>query len=60
MCAAHDACENFQRLSPEIEDITVWLMPFWELTSTYMAPFAEGDFHAGKYETSLMLHYKPN
>ncbi len=57
--AARDSAENFQRLSPDMGDITVSLVPFWELSPTYMQCFTEGDFHAGKYETSLMLYWKP-
>jgi len=58
MKAAYDALENFQRLSPEIEDITLSLIPFWEFSPTFMQALPEGDFHAGKYETSLMLYWK--
>ena len=57
--AAYDALENFLRLSPDMGDITVSLTPFWEFSPTYMKSMEEGDFHAGKYETSLMLYWKP-
>lgn len=57
--AAYDAAENFQRLDPHLQGITIAFVPFWELSPTFMKCFDEGDFHAGKYETSLMLHLKP-
>ncbi|MHB1190654.1 MAG: creatininase family protein [Armatimonadota bacterium] len=57
--AAHDAAENFQRLHPPLSGITVSVVPFWELSPTYMESFQEKDFHAGKYETSMMLYWKP-
>ena len=57
--AARDAAEQFQRLRPEMEGVTVFLVPFWELSPTYLESFAKKDFHAGYYETSLMLYWKP-
>lgn len=57
--AANDAAENYQRLNPQLEGITVSVIPFWELSPTYMESFPEKDFHAGKYETSMMLYWKP-
>lgn len=57
--AALDAAENFQRLSPDMEGITVSVVPFWELSPTYMESFGNRDYHAGLYETSMMLYWKP-
>lgn len=57
--AANDAAENYQRMHPQLEGISVSVVPFWELSPTYMESFAEADFHAGKYETSMMLYWKP-
>ncbi len=57
--AAFDAAENFQRLRPELEGVTVSVAPFWEMSPTFMKGFAEKDFHAARYETSLMLYWKP-
>jgi creatinine amidohydrolase len=57
--AAKDAAAIFQRLSPEIQGISVSIIGFWELSPTYMKAFDEHDYHAAKYETSLMLHWKP-
>ena len=59
MKAAYDAAENFQRLRPKLEGVTVSVVPFWEMSPTYMTSFAEKDFHAGKFETSFMLYWKP-
>lgn len=57
--ATIDAAENFQRLDPTMEGNTVSVIYFGELSPKYMKCFTEGDFHAGKYETSLMMHWKP-
>lgn len=57
--AAKDSALVFQRLSPEVTGITISVMGFWELSDTYMNAFAERDYHAAKYETSLMLYWKP-
>jgi creatinine amidohydrolase len=57
--AAYDAAENFQRLRPDLAGTTISVVPFWEVSPTFMKGFAEKDFHAAKYETSLMLYWKP-
>ena len=57
--AVKDAAMNFQRLQPDLEGICVLVVPFWELSPAYMKSFDEGDYHAGKYETSMMLYWKP-
>ena len=57
--AAQDAVEYFQRLRPAMEGVTVCLVPFWELSQSFMEAFAKGDYHAGLSETSLMLYWKP-
>ena len=57
--ASEDAAIMFQRLSPELEGVTVAVVPFWQLSATYGGAFEEGDFHSGRYETSLMLYWKP-
>lgn len=57
--AAYDAAENFQRLRPKLTGISISVVPFWEVSPTFMKGFAEKDFHAAKYETSLMLYWKP-
>ena len=57
--AANEAAENFQRLHPQLEGITVSVVPSWELSPTMMRAFGEGDYHAALIETSLMLHWHP-
>jgi len=57
--AARDAAEQFQRLRPEMAGVNVCLVPFWELSPTYMESIANKDYHAGLYETSMMLYWKP-
>ncbi len=57
--ATHDAAEMFQRLSPDLSGISVSVVPFWELSPTYMRSMDEGDFHAARYETSMMLYWHP-
>lgn len=57
--AARDAAEQFQRLRPEMTGVNVCLVPFWEMSPTYMESIANKDYHAGLYETSLMLYWKP-
>ena len=57
--SAKSAALDFQRLNPDHEDIAISVVPFWELSPTYMQSFDEGDFHAAKYETSMMMYWKP-
>jgi creatinine amidohydrolase len=57
--ACYDAVDMYQRLNTGLEDITLSIVPFWKLSPTYMKSFDEGDFHAGRYETSMMLYWKP-
>jgi len=58
--AVKDAAMNFQRLNASLEGVCILVTPFWELSPAYMKSFAEGDYHAGKYETSMMLHWRPD
>ena len=57
--AVKDAALTFQRLQPTLEGVCISVVPFWELSPAYMKSFDEGDYHAGKYETSMMLYWKP-
>ena len=43
--AAREAAENFQRLRPEVSGISVLVVPFWELSPTYLKHFEAGDYH---------------
>ena len=57
--AAQDACEFFQWLRPEMPGVNICLVPFWDLSPTYLDMSAKGDWHAGLLETSMMLYWKP-
>lgn len=57
--AAKDMALNFQRLNPGLKGVSISVVPFCELSPTYMKSFDEWDYHAGKYETSMMLYWKP-
>lgn len=56
--ATFDAAENFQRLRPSIDDVTIAVTGL-DLSETCLKSFDEGDYHAAFFETSLMLFWKP-
>lgn len=58
--AVNDAASNFQRLNASLEGVCILVVPFWEVSPAYMKAFDEGDYHAGKYETSMMLYWRPD
>lgn len=58
--ASKDAALQFHRLNPEYKDVAIAVVPFCELSPTYMLSFDEGDFHAGRYETSMMMYWQPD
>lgn len=58
--AVNDAARNFQWMEPSYEGVTISCVPLWEISPTYMKGFEEGDVHAGKYETSLVLYLRPD
>lgn len=57
--ATYEGAELFRRQNPAYADRKVAIFSFWELSEKCAAAFAEGDFHAGWFETSLMLHWAP-
>lgn len=57
--ATRDAVDMFMRLNPQINDIVFAFMPFTKLSKYAQKAFDEKDFHAGYYETSLMLYWHP-
>lgn len=59
VAAAKEAAEQFQRLRCDVPEVTICLVPFWELSETCKKLFEERDYHAGLCETSLMLYWKP-
>jgi creatinine amidohydrolase len=60
LMAVNDAARNFQWMEPSYEGISISCVPLWEVSPTYMKGFEEGDTHAGKYETSLILALRPD
>lgn len=58
--AVNDAASNFQRLNPSTDGVCILVVPFWEVSPTYSKSWEEGDYHAGKYETSMMLYWRPD
>jgi creatinine amidohydrolase len=57
--ATKDAALMFQRLSPQIEGVCISVFSYGDFSPTCLEAFNEGDFHAGKFETSVMLHLRP-
>jgi len=59
--ATRDAIDMFMRLNPDVQekDVLFGLMPFVNLTKYVTEAFEERDYHAGNFETSLMLHWHP-
>ena len=57
--ATKDAALMFQRLSPCVDGICVSVCGYADFSATCMSAFKEGDFHAGKFETSVMMHLRP-
>lgn len=57
--AAKDAALDFQRLNPTFKDIAICVVPMWEISPTIIKSFDDGDYHAARFETSMMLYWKP-
>ncbi|MHB9035729.1 MAG: creatininase family protein [Armatimonadota bacterium] len=57
--AVKDAALTVQRLEPSLSDVSVSVVPAGDMSPTCMAAFDEGDFHAARFETSLILYFKP-
>jgi len=53
------ALDMFLRQNPQHRDVAVSLAKFWEVCPTLQEAFAQGDYHAGKFETSLMMFWQP-
>jgi creatinine amidohydrolase len=58
--AANDACENFQRMDPGREGVTIALVPSAECSPTFMSAENARDWHAARVETSIMMYYCPD
>ncbi len=57
--AAGNAIDMFMRLNPEVKDVAFAFMPFTSLSGYVKESFEDKDFHAGYFETSLMLYWHP-
>jgi len=57
--ALRDAADLLLRNNPELKDLAISVICFWELSETAGKAFAEKDFHAGYLETSMMLYWRP-
>ena len=44
---------------PHVPDLAIAFAPAWEFSPTWLQGHREHDFHAGRIETSLMLHWAP-
>lgn len=57
--ATQEGAEMFIRHHPEFADRKVAVFRFWEQSGLFQQALAEGDYHAGYLETSLMLYWAP-
>jgi len=57
--ATGNAIDMFMRLNPDIKDVVFAFMPFTKLSKYVKDAFADKDFHAGYFETSLMMYWHP-
>jgi creatinine amidohydrolase len=57
--ATREGAELFLRQNPSYRDRNVAIFRFWQLSEICAAAVADGDFHAGYFETSMMLHWAP-
>lgn len=57
--AARDAAHYFLRLRPDVPGLVICVVPFTRLSPSIQRAMEGGDYHAGFYETSLMLYWKP-
>lgn len=58
--ATQEAAELFVRQHPEYADRNVAISRFWQESEVASASFAAGDYHAGYFETSLMMYWAPD
>ena len=54
-----DGLDMFLRASLHLTDLKIALVSIFDLSPTIMEWFEKKDFHAGAYETSLMLYWHP-
>jgi creatinine amidohydrolase len=58
--ATQEAAELFVRQHPEYADRNVAILRFWQDSELCRAAFDDGDFHAGYFETGLMMYWAPD
>lgn len=57
--ATQEGAEMFVRHHPEYADRKVAVYRFWQVPGLIAEAIADGDYHAGYLETSLMLYWAP-
>ena len=57
--ATQEAAELFMRQHPEYADRNVVIPRFWQNSPSCRAAFEAGDYHAGYFETSMMMYWAP-
>lgn len=57
--AVDEAADLFQRLNPQLGHLAVGVYKFFFACPTTRQAFSEGDYHAGWFETSLLLALRP-
>lgn len=58
--AVAGAADMFLRTHPDRSDLNVAVYRFWKVSPTATRAFEEHDYHAGYFETSMMLHVAPD
>ena len=57
--AVDEAADMFQRINPHLDEVAVAVYKYFFASETTKKAFEEGDFHAGWFETSLVLAVRP-
>lgn len=57
--ATQEGAEMFYRQHPQYADRNVAIFRFWQGSRLCAEAIADGDFHAGYFETSMMLYWAP-
>lgn len=57
--AVTGAADMFLRTHPERGELNVAVYRFWKVSPTAMKAFDDHDYHAGYFETSMILHVAP-
>jgi len=58
--ATQEAAEIFLRNNPQYHDRNIAVFRFWKNSEMCDRAFADGDFHSGWFETSLLLYWVPD